>query len=133
MLNLYWVFFSDLHLVETFLFFLTLLKINWMWTLTRQLFKVCTRSIALGVGPVQIWQHGYHSNVYHVVLRFWLPLGRSLYYFLVFLLLTLNIFCLLLISLDATFWNVSCYDDIIFNFFIFPCSYSFIFLLYVLL
>ena len=29
------------------------------------LFKVYTRSIALGVRPVQIWQQGYHNNVCH--------------------------------------------------------------------
>ena len=40
------------------------------------------------MGPVQIWQQGYHNNVYHFVLKlwlFWLTLGRSLHYFLVFL------------------------------------------------
>ena len=67
------------------------------------LFKVYTRSIALGVGAVQIWQHVYHSNVCHVVLKFWLTLGRSLYYFL---LLTLNILCLFWMSLNATLWHI---------------------------
>ena len=60
------------------------------------LFKVYTRSIALGVGPVQFWQQGYHNNVCHVVLRFWLTLGRSLHYFLFLLLLNLNILCSIL-------------------------------------
>ena len=70
------------------------------------LFNVYTRSIALGVVPVQIWQQGYHSNVCHVILRFWLVLGRSLHYFLIFLLLTLNIICLLWMSLNATLWYI---------------------------
>ena len=61
------------------------------------------------MGPVQIWQQGYHNNVYHFVLKlwlFWLTLGRSLHYFLVFLFLTLNILCLLWMSLNATFWHI---------------------------
>ena len=66
------------------------------------LFKVYTRSMALGVGPFQISQQGYHSNVCHVVLRFRLTLCRSLQYFLVLLLLTLNILCLLWMSLNST-------------------------------
>ena len=68
------------------------------------LFKVYTRSIALGVGPVQTWQQGYHNNVWHIVLRFRLSLGRSLHFLLVFLLSTLNIFCLLRMSLNANLY-----------------------------
>ena len=42
-----------------------------------------------------VWQHGYHNNVRHIVWIFWLTLGRSLHFFLVLLLLTLNMICLL--------------------------------------
>ena len=104
--------------------------------------NVYTGSIALGVRPIQIWQQGYHNHVCFVVLKFWLTLGRSLHYVLVLLLLTLNVRCLLSMSLNATLWHVfverqtrryiyencwkklviyihrylsiSCYDDIIF-------------------
>ena len=72
-------FISDLHLVQTFLFLLIFLNINFNFNFAHKcLFKVYTRSNALAVGPVQIWQQGYHSNV----------LGL--------LLLTLCILCLLL-------------------------------------
>ena len=100
--------FSDLHLVQTFIILPTVLKISWTWTLSCQLFMVYTRSLALDVGHVQIWQKGYHSNVCYVVLRFGLILGRSLLYLLVLLLLTLNIRCLLWMSLNAfgiSLWN----------------------------
>ena len=70
------------------------------------LFKVYTRSIALSVGLVQIWYQGYHNNICHVLLRFWLTLGRSLHYILVLLLLTLNILYLLWVSLNATLWHI---------------------------
>ena len=70
------------------------------------LFKVYTRSITLGVGPVQIWEQGYQNNVFNVVLRVWLTLTRSLHYFLVLLLLTFNILCLLRMSLNATLWHI---------------------------
>ena len=66
------------------------------------LFRVYTRSNALGVRPGQIWQQGYHNNACHVAFSFSLTWGRSLYYFLVLLLLTLNILCLLWMSLNAT-------------------------------
>ena len=45
---------------------------------------------------------GYQKNVCHVVFKFWLTWGRSLHYFLVLLLLTLNILYLLWMSLNAT-------------------------------
>ena len=70
------------------------------------LFKVCTTSIAFSVRPVQISQQGYHSNVCHVALRFWLTLGRSLHYFMVVLLLTLKILFLLWMALNATLWHI---------------------------
>ena len=40
------------------------------------LFKEYIGSIALGVGPVWIWQQGNQNNVCNVVSRFWLPLWR---------------------------------------------------------
>ena len=70
------------------------------------LFKVCTRSIAFSVGTVHIWQQGYHNNFCHVALRFWLTLGRPLYYFMVVLLLTLSILFLLWMPLNATLWLI---------------------------
>ena len=59
------------------------------------LFKVYTRTIALGVEPVQIWKRCYHIKVCNIVLRFSVILSRSLHYLLVLLLLTLSILCLL--------------------------------------
>ena len=82
-------------------FFTNYLNVN---SALKCLFKVYTRTIGLGVGSVQIWQQAHHNNVCHVVLRFWLTLDRSLHYFLVLLLLTLNILCLLWMSLNATLW-----------------------------
>ena len=70
------------------------------------LFKVCTTSIAFSVRPVQIWQQEYHSNVCHVALRFWLTLGKSLHYFMVVLLLTLNILFLLWMALNTNLWYI---------------------------
>ena len=69
------------------------------------LFKADTISIALGVRPVQIWQQGHQSNFCHIVLKFWLTLGRPLHYFLVLLWLTLNILVLLWMSLNSTLWH----------------------------
>ena len=57
------------------------------------LFKAYTWSYALAVWPGQIWKQGYHNNVCHFVLRFWLTLYWSLHYFLVF-------------SLNATLWHI---------------------------
>ena len=73
---------------------------------TKCLFNVYTGSIALGVGPIQIWQQGYHNNVCFVILKFWLTLGWSLHYSLELLLLTLNVRCLLWMSLNATLWHI---------------------------
>ena len=36
----------------------------------KSLFKAYTRSIALDVGPDQIWQQGYYNNVSRVILIF---------------------------------------------------------------
>ena len=72
----------------------------------RCLFEVYTKSTALGLGPVQSWQQEYSNNVSYVVFRFWLTLGWSLHYFLALLLLTLNILCLLWMSLNATLWHI---------------------------
>ena len=74
------------------------------------LFKVCTTSIAFSVRPVQIWQQEYHSNVCLVALRFWLTLGKSLHYFMVVLLLTLNILFLLWMALNTNLWHISLWN-----------------------
>ena len=65
------------------------MKVNSAW---KCFFKIYTRSIALGVGPVQIWQQGYHSNACHFILMFRLTLGRPFHYFLVLSLLNLRIY-----------------------------------------
>ena len=83
------------------LFLLTFLKINWRSTLHTN-----TRRIALGVGPVQNWQHGNENNAFYIVLRFWLTLGRSLHFFLGLLSLTLNVLCLLWVSLNPALWQI---------------------------
>ena len=44
---------------------------------------------------VSVLQQGHHNNICIVLWMFWLTLGRSLHFFLVLLLLTLNIICLL--------------------------------------
>ena len=55
---------------------------------------------------MSVWQQGYHNNVCHVVWMFWLTLGRSLHFFLVLLLLTLNIICLLwMLPYDISLWK----------------------------
>ena len=80
-----WIFFGYFirsAFIIDLLFLITFLKIN-VNSSNKCLFKLYTRSITLGVGPVQIWQQGYHNKVCHVVLRFYLTLGKSLYYFLV--------------------------------------------------
>ena len=46
------------------------------------LLKVYTRSIVLGVWPIQIWQEVNHSNVCRAILMFWLTLGRFFSLFL---------------------------------------------------
>ena len=75
---IYLGYFSDLHLVQTFLFLLTLI-VN---SAHKCLFKAYTRRIALGVGPVQIWQQGCNNNVCHVVLKLWVNFGEAFTLFL---------------------------------------------------
>ena len=55
---------------------------------------------------VPVWQQRFHNNFCHVVWMFWSTLSKSLHHSLVLLLLTLNIICLLWISLNATLWHI---------------------------
>ena len=68
------VFFRFAFLVDHFLL-LTFLNIN-------------------GMSSVKsVWQQWYHNNICHVAWMFRLTLGRSFHFFLVLLLLALNIIC----------------------------------------
>ena len=55
---------------------------------------------------MSVLQKGYQNNVSHVVWVFWLSCCRSLHFFLVLLLLTLNIICLLwMLPDDILLWK----------------------------
>ena len=99
-MNLY----SKTSIANTFFYFYYIRRIILRTRPPNQ--KFVARSITLGVGPVPIWQQEYQKNVCHVILRFWLTLGRSLHYFLVLLLLTLNILRLFWMSLNATLRHI---------------------------
>ena len=68
---------------------------NWLnvSSVHKCLLKVYTTSIVLSMGPAQVWQQKYYKNVCHAVLTFCLTQGRPFHFFLVLLLLTLNILC----------------------------------------
>ena len=53
-----------------------------------------------------VWRQWYHNNVCHVAWTFRLTLGRSFHFFLVLLLLALNIICLLwILPNDISLWK----------------------------
>ena len=86
-LNLLRVFFRFAFFVDHFLL-LPFLNINGMSSIT------------------SVWQQWYHNNVCHVVWMFRLTLGRSFHFFLVLLLLALNIICLLwILPNDTSLWK----------------------------
>ena len=55
---------KNIDIFQIFLFLLTFSKLIEPQPAHKCLFRVYPRSIALGVGPVQIWQQEYQNNVY---------------------------------------------------------------------